>query len=66
MDTLTKDSTATAPRYRFYRMFCGEKIYLFCQIALTPNRSCAALFTEQDWLEWAEPEGLQREEAEAL
>ena len=56
-----RDSEALTKRYRFYRLIHGQKIYLFCRNADTPNRSNAALYTEADWQEWAEREGLQRE-----
>lgn len=49
-------------RYLFYRIWRDEKFYLFCRSVGTPNRSNAAPFTEADWLEWAQGEGLQREE----
>lgn len=49
-------------RYHFYRIWRDEKFYLFCRAVGTPNRSNAALFTEADWREWAQGEGLEREE----
>lgn len=51
-------------RYRFYRLIHGQKIYLFCRTADTPQRANAALFTEADWEQWAEAEGLEREEVD--
>lgn len=55
---------ATTPRYRFFRMIHGNRIYLFCRSADTPLRANAALWTEADWLEWGELAGLKREEAD--
>lgn len=51
-------------QYRFYRLWRGEKFYLFCRSVGTPNRSNAALFTEADWEAWGKAEGLEREEVD--
>lgn len=55
----------TEPRYRFYRLIRGQKIYFFSRLADTFNPANAAPYTEADWLEWGEAEGLQREEVDA-
>jgi hypothetical protein len=55
-------------KYRFYKTFNNQKWWATeydqwtNQPFFTVRRSEAALFTELDWIQWAEAEGLEREE----
>jgi hypothetical protein len=53
-------------KYRFYKFLNEQKWWLTDHTGgcgfFTVRRSEAALFTELDWIQWAEAEGLEREE----
>jgi hypothetical protein len=49
-------------KYRFYKFLNEQKWWLYSRGFFTVRRSEAALFTELDWIQWAESEGLEREE----
>lgn len=51
-------------RYRFFRIWDGQKFYLFCRSVGTPNPANALRYTQADWEAWGKLEGLEREEVE--
>lgn len=58
-------------QYRFFKLFNQHKYWVtHCtdwKVYFSVRRSEATLFTELDWLQWAQAEGLEREEvAEAM